>query len=93
MTLYSSEWRICTITALSAPYSTIFCYCRAEPDQTLVGFGSIGALGVTDRSRGSRERGELSFHMKARLNSIPFCEVPPGKPSGECDMAVYLSLP
>jgi hypothetical protein len=49
---------------------------------------------VTDRSRGSRETGELSFHMRrARLNSIPFCEVSPGKSSGECDMAVYLSLP
>jgi hypothetical protein len=48
---------------------------------------------VTDRSRGSRETGELSFHMRARLNSIPFCEVSPGKSSGECDMAVYLSPP
>jgi hypothetical protein len=46
---------------------------------------------VTHCLRG--EIGELSFHMRARLNSIPFCEVLPGKSSGECDMAVYLSLP
>jgi hypothetical protein len=48
---------------------------------------------VTDRSRGSRERGELSFHTRARPKSIPFYEVSPGKSSGESDMAVYLSLP
>jgi hypothetical protein len=76
MVLYNSEWTIFKITALSAPYSTIFCHAR--PSMMTV-YGSMQSASgrqcwasVSKPSRFGRLGDHLS-HNKLHVTSVVKC--------------------